>query len=342
MISNALKYMRTFASDFISYYKLLPNYWRGLKIDLIIFINDQKIKLRDILKTNIELGKHHLFKGRISDALLRFRIAHMLFDAHSKEINYWLGWCYFFKGNYDTAIAYLEDAKDHDTYKLLQFIKNSKKADLVPEKIWNIIQKIKLETTDGKYYTSYVKNKYIDVPLEFVQICLDNIKNLKPNSKILDYGCSIGLIGTIIDHFVPSKYKMIGIENITKFADHASQMEGDRGNIYDQIILESPYNADKTLKSGTYDLIISFDNLGFTKDLKSHFKSFHKSLTKGGYLAILVNSGKHTSWSTNKQSFEFDENDIQNQLILEDFNIIDIKKWSLSKNKSFIGFICNK
>ena len=100
MITRTLKYIKTIMLGLLDYFIHIPDYARGIYTSIVFFINDQKIKFRDILTTNIELGKHHLFRGRISDASFRFRAAHFLFDTQNKEINYWLGWCYFFKSNY--------------------------------------------------------------------------------------------------------------------------------------------------------------------------------------------------------------------------------------------------
>ena len=347
MILNILKYIKTLIVDLIYYFTSIPEYIRGIHTDIRVFIHDQKIKFQDILSTNIALGKHHLFRGRISDALFRFRMAHILFDTHNKEVNYWLGWCYFFKSNYETAIAYLEDSKEYDKYNLLHFIKDCKTIDTVPENLWNIMQAIRISSREDNYY--YSANKYstndstfINLPSEFTKLCMNNLENIEDNTEILDYGCNVGVVGSMLDHTISSKYNISAIETIEMFADYAEHITGDRGRVYDHITLASLHDTHKTLKAKKYDLITSFDSLIFTKDLSGHFKSFHKSLSKDGHLAILLPLATNTEWSDRNKSFIYSESDLENQLKLAEFNIVDIKKWKLSAEKSFIAFICTK
>ena len=341
MISNSVKYIKNLASNFIDYCISIPKYIRDTYNSWAFFVHDQKIKFQDILTTNIELGKHHLFQGRLSDALFRFRAVHFLFDSGNKEANYWIGWCYFFKSKYDIATPYLEDSKEHDKFNLLDFIKNSETTQIVPPKLWDIMQKIRIATQDNQYYVSSTTN-FIDLPLEFVKFCTNRLDNIDSKTEILDYGCNTGIVGSTLDYILPSEYKISAVEHIDALVDYTNKITGDRGHVYDEVIDESLYNAHKALKAKKYDLITSFDSLIFTSDLSHHFKSFHKALNKNGYCAILLPLGAKTEWSKNNKSFVFDENDIENQLILAEFNILDIKKWKLNSNKSFLGIICNK
>jgi len=306
----------------------------------MLWIAEQKAKFKDILTTNIELGKHHLFSGRISDALFRFRIAHLLFDTDNKEINYWLGWCYFFKSDYNTAIAYLEDGKEHDKHHLLNLVQNSQIIDTISEPLWHIMQPIRISSHNDNYYRHNSHTSFIDLPSDFIKLCMNNIKIINNAAEILDYGCNLGMVGSILDTTISSDYQLSAIEDIEIFADYTKNLTGERGNIYDHITKASLHDSHKSLKAKKYHLITSFDNLIFTKDLTAYFKSFHNALAKNGHLAILLPLSTTSEWSIHNQSFVFNENDIENQLKLAEFNILDIKKWKLSANRSFIGFIC--
>jgi len=347
MILNALKYAKTLILNFIDYFTSIPQYIRGTYLDITIFINDQKIKFRDILGTNIALGKHHLFRGRVSDALFRFRAAHFLFDTNNKEVNYWLGWCYFFKIDYDTAIAYLEDSKEYDKNNLLRFIKNANSIDTVPANLWNIMQAIRISAREDNYYGSTKKyntnyKDFVDLAPEFIKLCMNHLEHIESDAEILDYGCNLGFMGSILDHTISSEYHISAIENVEMFVDYTNHLTGDRGPIYDLITLASLHEAHKTLKARKYHLITSFDSLVFTKDLKSHFQSFHRALNQNGLFAILLPLASATEWSNSHKSFVYNESDVETQLKLAEFNILDIKKWKLSAEKSFIVFICTK
>lgn len=332
--------MKTLIVEFIYCILGIPQYIRRTYINCLLLIAEQKAKFRNILATNIDLGKHHLFSGRISDALLRFRIAHLLFDTNNKEINYWLGWCYFFKSDYETAIAYLEDSKEHDKHHLINLIKNNHTIQTVAEPLWHIMQPIRVSAHHDNYYRNNSHTSLIDLPSDFIKLCMNNIKTINNGSEILDYGCNLGMVGSILDTIISSKYHLSAIEDIEIFADYTQHLIGERGHIYDQITNISLYDAHKSLAAKKYDLITSFDNLIFTQDLTTYFKSFHRALTKNGHLAILLPLSDKTGWSIDNQSFVFNENDLKSQLKLAEFNILDIKKWKLSADRSFIAFIC--
>lgn len=328
--------------EFVDYISNLPDYIISLVKKIEFFIDDQKIKFKDILKTNIELGKHHFFNGRISDALFRFRMAHLLFDTHNKEINYWAGCCYFFKGKYEEAIAYLEEGKEYDEYGLLEFIKKVDKASSVPKDLWDLIRRVNIANTEHEYQFKTISGQNIDLPLEFTKFCMDKIENIKNDANILDYGAGYGFIGTMIDSLVSPKYKISAIENLDIFNDYLINITGDRGNIYDKIENISPCNAAKNLSPNHYDIITSFDSITFTKDLESLLKDFYKAIKKKGHLLLLLPLEEKTDWSKNERSFVFSENEVKNKLKLAEFDIVAIKKWKLKGKKSFIAFVCSK
>lgn len=342
MITKIFKYIQNTMMEFIEYFTSIPSFLRGFFVNVTVFLHDQKIKFQDILQTNIELGKHHLFRGRVNDALLRFRIANTLFDTQNKEINYWIGVCYFFKAKYDMAIPYLEEGQKFDNIRLSEFIQNYDTAKSVPDGVWNIIKSVSIADSDDRYYFSNSAGEAIDLPQEFVRFCLQNIKEIKPDMKIMDYGCGTGLVGSMLDKLVSAEYSISAIEDVSMFVDYANEIRGDRGRVYDNVFLGSLTNIQNVFSSKKYDLIISFDSLTFTKDLQHYFNFFAKGLSEGGFLAILLPITGVTEWSKSNKIFMYSKNDIEEQLKLAEFEILDIKIWRLSANKSFAGFICRK
>lgn len=344
MIYKAIRYTKALILDFLEYFTSIPKHVRGMTQAITIFIHDQRIKFQNILETNIELGKHHLFRGKISDALFRFKIAHFLFDPQNKEINYWLGWCYFFKSKYDIAIPYLEDSKEEDRYGLCDFIKHHDTAKEVPERLWNIIQSISIAEYDDRYYIKDLYGHYTDLPLEFVQFCLENIKEIPDGTDIMDYGCGTGLVGSMLDQIVSSEYKISAVENVEIFVDYVGKIMGDRGRVYDHVFNSSLHNIQNMFASKKHNIIFSFDSMAFTKELDAHFKAFNKGLHKSGHVALLLplaskTEASKTRWSKANKSFVYAENDVVEQLKLAGFDILAIKKWKLGGNKSFIGLV---
>lgn len=81
--------------------------------------SDIKEKCQDLRQTNFNLGRQHLKNGKLSEAILRFRIIKKIwpdfYDAH-----YELAYCLALKGKFNKAKKILEDLlKAQPNYKPL-------------------------------------------------------------------------------------------------------------------------------------------------------------------------------------------------------------------------------
>ena len=63
-------------------------------------------KLKDLKKTNYELGLYHLKQENYSDAIIRFKLIKILF-WNSIEANFYLGKIYFLQQNFNKSYYYL-------------------------------------------------------------------------------------------------------------------------------------------------------------------------------------------------------------------------------------------
>ncbi|MEY3197495.1 MAG: hypothetical protein RLZZ59_866 [Pseudomonadota bacterium] len=342
MIMDSIQYVKKLILKIFYYFISFPSWFSDSINSIIFFIRDQKRKFNNLAETNLELGKYHFFNGNIKDATLRFRITQWLFDSKNKEIDYWLGWCFFLKGDYKTAIPYIDSGKDYDKEGLGKFIQNHTKISEVPYEIWDIIQRIDIAQDENRYSLIDTKNNQIDLPLEFVSMILENSDNFDENAKILDYGAGSGLTGSMLDYSTDVSYNIKAVESVDIFLDYIKEIYGDRGNIYDEVIYNNLQNINEILKNEKYNIIMSFNSLPFALDLSKYLQAFNKSLTTNGKLAILLPVGPKSEWSMNTKSFIYAEEDLKEQLKLAKFNIVFIKKWSIKSGVSYIGFICSK
>jgi SAM-dependent methyltransferase len=342
ILSNVFKRLLTFLSNIGEYIFNIKYIFTSAQQKLILFIHDQKMKFSNLTETNIELGKYHLHTGHIKDAILRFRIAKILFDKNNPEIDYWLGWCYFLKPDYELAKDYLNHAKEADIDGLGNFIRNPEAVSEVPPSIWPMIRSISILQGNSKYSALDFYSKPIELPLEFIEFFLNNIKELPTGIKILDFGCASGLIGSYLDYKTDAEYYITGVDEYELFIDYIKNLRGERGFIYNKTAQIPISNVEDIIKNEKYDIIFSFDSLAFVKNFSKYFTSFYEALNKNGCFTILLPCSNKTSWDPIKRNFVYDRDDISEQLKLAKFDIDDIKEWSLGRQGSYIAFICKK
>ncbi len=82
---------------------LLQEYFSGLFSELKMI----KVKSKNLLQTNINLGLKHLNNDHIPDAIFRFRIIAFFWPNHIKTY-YYLAHCYILQQKYEKAKKYLK------------------------------------------------------------------------------------------------------------------------------------------------------------------------------------------------------------------------------------------
>lgn len=341
-ISNFFRNLYYYLSCGVSITFNLPKVIKNQSLRLRLFINDQILKYENIVETNIDLGKYHLRLGNMRDAIIRFRIARFFFGKENPEIHYWLGWCYFLKGKYEKASESLKAAGKSDEVKLGEFIKNADTLTEVPREIWEDVREISLCEGNEKYFSKDLYNNNIDLPQEMIEFFLNTIEEMINKPKILDYGCGTGLAGSYLDYKIDKEYKITAVDSQELCLDYIKHLRGERGYVYDTSHRAYLDNPDRVFNNQKYDIILSFDALGFTKDLTKIFKAFQKNLGKEGVIAILLPSSKITMWDKARRTYSFNMTDIVEQLKLAKLNFIDIKEWSLGKNKKYCSIIARK
>ncbi|MGV2432153.1 MAG UNVERIFIED_CONTAM: class I SAM-dependent methyltransferase [Rickettsiaceae bacterium] len=342
IITNFSKKIASFVLELYNTIRDMPKLYRESLVELKLFIRNQIFKLQNITETNIELGKYHLNNGDIGDAILRFKIAKLLFDKENPVINYWLGWCYFLKADYNLTLKFLSDIKSLEANNLKNFIKDADNIKEVPNDIWHMIKSSTLSGLGSKYYVSNLYNKPIDMPTEFMEFALAHIEEIPNNTKILDFGASKGFVGALLDYKTDAKYSIAGMDDLEIFVSYIKEIRGERGVVYDEMLYRNLHDPKAAVKGQKYDIIFSFDSLAFVRDFSKYFTSFYESLNREGYFVILLPKGTTSGWNPKNMSYKYKQSDIESQLNLAKFNIMAIKEWSLGKEKTYISFICKK
>ena len=293
-------------------------------------------KMKNLYKTNLDLGLYHLRSGNINDAIMRLKIVDKFIAPNDSLTNYWLGWAYFLKGNYNKAEIHLLASKEREAKSLSNFITKYDSAKEVPVEVWTQYKKL-ISFAEIKNRGCYVAN----LPRDFVATLLDAMEELPKECSILDLGCSGGFIGAEVDNKLQKNYHLVGVDNNEELLKNAKHLKEDKRQIYDDLIDSSIEEFLRESKK-KYDVVTSFNSLIFKRDLADYFKAISKILKASGHFALLLPISDETHWDPSGVQFIYSKEDVEKQLNLADFALIDIKEYSLNKYLSYLIFISKK
>jgi len=314
----------------------LPEFLRDKILEAKEYFRLIQKNLRDLYNTNTNLGLYHLQKGNLNDAIFRFWLVEKFVAPKDAKLHYWLGWCYFLKKNYDKASEHLRLSGAADEVGLKNFIDNYKDATEVPEKIWALYK----DLTVGDQGSELLKcnSKIAD---EFIKSLLSTIQELPPQCSFLDLGSYGGIIGTQLDYHVSRHHDITGIEDDELLRLRMQELQGDKGQIYDTI-KDQPLRQFLDQNKKQYHIIMGLNALGFTSKLGLPFKQIWQMTKDDGYFAILLKKGAKTAWNNKANEFIYLPQDVEEQLKLARFDILDIKECKVDKSDEYIMFICKK
>jgi len=314
----------------------IPNTIKNKITQFKNYLKDCRYKMNHLSETNYELGLDHLYRGNLNDALLRFKLVDKFFNPHDSKTYYQLGWTYFLKNNYSKAIEYLE--KSNEKYKtiFINFLRNYKSANEVPQEIWG-----KYRDLTAKYYPNIFNNdKNIHLPYRFVNDTMKQISDLSDNYSILELGSNIGLAGYEVEKRFPEGFTLTGVE-ISKLMTELQDTYYTNLKIYDRIY-DISINEFLKQNSNKFDIILSFCGLTFTNDLGTYFSLIYSSLNEEGYFALCLPTAATTQFSVKRKEFIFNPKDINNVLQKNNFAVLALNEIILAENNKYSIIICKK
>lgn len=113
----------------------VPNFFKQQFMKITDDTKKLRYKLKNLAESNLDLGVYHLRCRNYNDAIFRFKLVDQFLDPDNKLANYWLGWTYFMKQDYNKSIVCLTKAEDVDEIGLLSFVKSIDSATSIPSTI---------------------------------------------------------------------------------------------------------------------------------------------------------------------------------------------------------------
>lgn len=273
-IINGIKYAYGFLSN-------SPALYKENLLKIKNYIEDFKHKVKNLREANFKLGLYHLGKLNINDAIIRFKLVDKFLNKGDRQANYWLGWCYLLKCNFDSSLYYLRKSDEAEAHELKSFIENYSSYSEVPEKIFQQFRDFSLA---GKSYFSKFQNEQSYLPAVFIQKTLEKISDLPDEYNILEVNCGVGLAGIEARKRFPDHFRLTGIEVSEKMMSVASLT----GEIYDELMNISLRKIASMPVVSKYDVIISLCGLISDKEFKSYLENIDLLLKTDGYFACCL------------------------------------------------------
>ncbi len=376
--SGKIASIRSFVSKAVNFITELP----AIIMSLIRrSLNDIKLvrnNMNDMTNSNINVGIYHMENKNWKDAILRFNFVRNFLDKGNKKAAFYLAWCNLFMGNKDKALALVNESLENESPELSsadnmididkqelhtmkldlkKFIEAIEELNEVPENIEKFIRNILAED-----FVDRMSSKDYYLPTEFVNEINSHIINFPDNYKVLELGSNIGALSLEMRKRMPDEFHLTCVEgsdimmqilekDLINFINNSQNAQDP--SIYDLTDLRCQFvreylNENYEENEDNFDLIVSFDGFGFTRDLKQIFLQIHHMLKPEGSFAFTtrvnnVSSGLSESLSS-KSVLEFKHELSQLQQTLEESGfIIELERnIELSKNNNFIIIIANK
>lgn len=291
--------------------------------------------LKDIVKSNLDLGVYHLRLRNYNDAIIRFKLVIKFLDQDNKLAKYWLGWVYFMKKDYEKAERYLKESKQYDEIKLLSFIKNIDNITHVPVDIYTMHRDIMADLIMDQY--SSVDYNILTELVTELNFCAEDLPD---EYSILELGSNIGVLGREIRDRMQESFYITAVEPSRKMLDIQEEIFADE-SCYDYLFNMS---VDRFLEENKnqYDVIYSLNGFSNNADLSSTFSKIYETLSDGGYFAFVVKIENIGKRHKDFLEFSYNSDHIQSSLKEVGFDILSAREFLLEIKNNYSIFICTK
>lgn len=242
-------------------------------------------KMKDLVKTNYELGLIHFHKGNLYDASLRFRIV-LCLDPKFADAHYNLGRTLLMRGKVEKAEKSFSVARRIQPYfpeidYMLAYVQQDKAA------IKNIPRSIIEEYFDdlaSNYNQEYTKNQHYVGHRTLIDSVVDVLESKSVSLDVLDLGCGTGLCGSEARERIMIN-TLTGVDVSEKMLRESRRRKTNKKPTYDYLKHQDMlvFLQKNTQK---YDLIIAALSFNYIGELDDLLAACKESLRPHGILAF--------------------------------------------------------
>lgn len=285
-------------------------------------------ELKDLKKTNFNLGLEHYNKGNAGDARTRFKML-KYFAKDIKVLDYYIGRTYFEEGDNKNAIKYLQNYRasgdtqfaDETTYTLHKMNGEFDKIKDVPLSLvahyYDLVSDI--------YNEAFIDDKANSpqkIVFEMVNRALIDI-TAPYGHVVLDVGCGTGYIGTLLKS---TKVATVvdGVDISPKMIEKSKSHKVDNLPVYNDLQL---CNAIDYLKKTDkeYSIVIASNFIGHYTKPEEFLNLAHAKLKTTGLLAFTfkVNpSDEKISFNKNSEDFHYNGKYIMSLIMNDNWTLL--------------------
>lgn len=273
-------------------------------------------KLKNIPKTNFELGLRHLQRGNLSDAIMRFKMVTFLVPDH-KEAFYYLGCALIRDESYEQAQEAFEKTLEIDpgfteAGYMLKKIQNPSDIKKIPDSIIKQNLKTALPSEDYQSTPIYQRARFITSKL------LKYVQDKNPNFSILDVECGNTVTPLVLLLEKEMAKTIDGITVSQPIAESLSEFTIKEQKIYRQCSTTN-YEEYLSAKGEPYDIILIEHAWKWLGELDNISKLIAGKTKKGGYCITIIpiaDINKAEGYRLNRKydSFEYSESYVKFQM----------------------------
>lgn len=294
-------------------------------------------KLRDLKKTNFDLGVYHYNNGHVKDSAFRFNFLRIFFSDIPDEVYYYLGRSYFEQGSLKKAKSFLEQYLNKNTKNFEEEAKYT--LQILNDDVNNVKN---IPNSIVSHQFNLLSSIYNDIYIVDNHDCIQNfiIQNIKQilsdlgqpfGNKFLDLGCGTGYIGKKLKDSKATT-QSTGVDISPKMSKLSLSLKSDDLKVYEKIVNTDVIAFLKSNKD-SYNLIVCSQLLNHVYDWRNLLKLSIAALEKNGILAFtfkVYGNDTGSYFDRYKEEFLHSGEEIMNELKnLKDINIL------LSKPLSF-------
>lgn len=276
--------------SFLSVFSGFDATLRSLFVDQpLAWLTQAREKLRNLPKTNFDLGCDFAERGLWKDAAFRFRVALHL-QPQFPQAYYNLGCSQVQLGQRKQAEQSFRMAlKQQPTYQDALFMLSALNpeavpADRRPQRMPSTLVKQFFGILAPQYDAMEANNRY-----NGARVAYDALRPLTGERKdlvVLDLGAGTGIASR---PWRPVAKELVGVDFVTAMADAAKQVKVAETALFDRVIEEDIYDiAGTTAPVGTADVVLLISVAQFLGNLQPLLTGLAPKLKSGALLAVTI------------------------------------------------------
>ena len=276
--------------------------------ETMIFLEEVKIKSKDLLKTNYELGMFHLNKQNLSDAKMRFKMVSMI-NPNYLDVFYQLARCYQYSSKIEKSIDCLAKCARGEKVEYRLNLLKKLFIDEIPIEVLEEDFDFLASTYDAQSKSEdFHRSNNI---ISYLKEILARDDRINDTFSILDVGCGNGDCGKILKTSLNISF-LEGIDisqEMIKICESQILDQGISRKTYDKLI-KMDFTALQQGHDKKFDIIFVCNALEYGRNISKVILSLRSLLNSNGYLAIQVHKShdnKDISFDHEKGHFCFGE-----------------------------------